>query len=324
MSTSPTTPKGKLASGALTSMKKMDVIGGGPPAQRKRKKVPVESRPHGNLLKSKAKKRTELAPALAAYLEFEALATNTEVVDEAGVTTLVEAFNQYRNESVYIFESGDNVPQANLRSTMTEEFLGWLFKDVFKILGRAKPENYRIGKSKDGYLKLTFAPHSFEKMFEDPNPCISVKNQDFALGGSFQLTVTPNNLSAKQFEVEVILPVVAIECKTYLAKNHLDMCASTATDIKRVVPYCMYIIVCEFIKLVKTASPELTDISEIYVLCKAENGARKKRRTAGEGPHPIHADVVVDLFHRVIGHLRSVWWDPDTALERGKVISRPF
>ena len=102
------------------------------------------------------------------------------------------------------------------------------------------------------------------------------------------------------------------------------MCSSTAADIKRAAPYCMYIIVCEFIKLVKTAAPELTDISEIYVLCKAENGDRKKRRALGHGPHLVDGSAVMDLFERVMGHLRSVWWDPANALQVGKVISRPF
>lgn len=284
----------------------------------------VESRPHGALLSKKAKKDAKLDLAYIAYKQFAAEAATIEVLDKDGVKKLVDAFNEYRRQTIYVFEDGDNVPQSNLRSTMMEEFLGWLFKDIFVILAIPTPQNFKIGKSGHGYLKLTFAPHSFEKMFANPNPCISVKNQDFALGASYQLTISPNIDEAEDIAAQIILPVVAIECKTYLAKNHLDMCSSTATDIKRAVPYCMYIIVCEFIKLVKTASPELTDISEIYVMCKAENGDRKRRRAAGLDPHLIDADVVVDLHQRVLGHLRSIWWDPDTALQRGKVIARPF
>lgn len=286
--------------------------------------LPAESRPHGDLLKKKASKGGVLLPALADYLKFENIANNINVIGAAGVHALVEAFNDYRLQTVYLFEDGENVPQSNLRSTMMEEFLGWLFKDIFALLNKPTPENFQIGKSKNGYLKLTFAPHSFGKMFDDPNPCISVKNQDFTLGAKYQLEVFSTSSSSKKFGAQIILPVVAIECKTYLAKNHLDMCASTAADIKRAAPYCMYIIVCEFIKLVKTAAPELTDISEIYVLCKAENGDRKKRRALGLGPHLVDGSAVLDLFERVMGHLRSVWWDPANALQVGKVISRPF
>lgn len=284
----------------------------------------IEARPHGTLLTRKAKATPELAPALAAYEKFESEARAIHVINQQAVIALVKAFNEYRRISVYLFEDGKNVPQANMRSTMMEEFLGWLFKDVFELLDEAAPGNFRIGKSRASYLKLTFAPHSFLKMFADPNPCISVKNQDFTLGASYELKFKPSTPKAKEFSAQVILPAVAIECKTYLAKNHLDMCASTASDIRRAVPYCMYIVVCEFLKLVKSASPELTDISEIYVLCKAENGDRKRRRAEGLDPHLVDAEVVFDLFQRVVCHLRSVWWDPAASLKRGKVISRPF
>lgn len=283
----------------------------------------AEARPHGALLEKKAKDNDTLSQVFKAYKKFSSIASANKIIDAESVKLLVNAFNEYRKVAIYIFEDGKNVPQSNLRSTLMEEFLGWLFKDIFSILGHEVPGNFSIGKSNSGYLKLTFAPHSFKKMFSDPNPCISVKNQDFALGASYELKISPNVKDGKEFSSKIILPVVAIECKTYLAKNHLDMCASTASDIRRAMPYCMYIIVCEFIKLVKTASPELTDISEIYVMCRATNGDRKIRRENGLPPHDISSDTVIDLFNRVTGHLRAVWWDPSTALERGVVISRP-
>ena len=34
---------------------------------------------------------------------------------------------------------------------------------------------------------------------------------------------------------------------------------------------------------------------------------------------PIGADLVWDLYQRVRGHLDRVWWDPQSALTRGKV-----
>ncbi|CAE6768538.1 hypothetical protein R69619_03732 [Paraburkholderia nemoris] len=287
-------------------------------------KTLVESRPHGALLARKAVTDTSLSEALIAYKAFVKTASAFEVVDKLSVARLVRAFNTYRRKTIYTFEAGVNVPQENLRSTMMEEFLGWLFKDIFVLLGYSIPDNFRIGKSKSGYLKLTFAPHSFSNIFLNPNPRISVKNQDFSLGAAFELGITPDTVGAAEISEKVILPVVAVECKTYLAKNHLDMCSSTATDIKRAMPYCMYIVVCEFLKLDKTVSPELSDISEIYVFCKADNADRKRRKDAGLLAHPIHLGPVQDLFDRVMGHLKSVWWDPDTALKRGKVISRPF
>jgi len=69
-------------------------------------------------------------------------ATNLKVTDQAGVDALVAAFNVYREAVIYAFETGRNVPQENLRSTMMEEFLGWLFKDLFDILDADRPKNF--------------------------------------------------------------------------------------------------------------------------------------------------------------------------------------
>ena len=80
----------------------------------------------------------------------------------------------------------------------------------------------------------------------------------------------------------------------------------------------------EFIMMDKGIFPELTDISEIYVLCKAKNGDRKKRKNAGMPPHDIYENLVCDLFNRLTGHLNAVWWDPGSASKSGKVIQRPF
>ena len=69
------------------------------------------------------------------------------------------------------------------------------------------------------------------------------------------------------------------------------MCSSTASSLKRAMPYCKYIILAEFLKLGNNATPEFTEISEIYVVCKAKNTERKKRKDQGLPPHIVHDDV---------------------------------
>ncbi|GFE67250.1 Bpu10I family restriction endonuclease [Litoreibacter roseus] len=283
----------------------------------------IESLPHGSLLLRKSAEKAVLAPALAAYEAFVKAVSALEIKDDASVIQLVGAFNAYRRAAIPIFEAGKNVPQENLRSTMMEELYAWLFKDIFELLEIDQPLNFKLGKSTSSYVSLTFAPHNFASIFNDPNPRIAKKDQDFAIGATFQLTIQPEG-GESPIKSGILIPIVAIECKTYLAKNHLDMCASTAASIKTAAPYCMYVVSAEFIKMDKGVFPELTDISEIFVLCRAKNGDRKKRRDAGLPPHDIHADLICDLFNRVIGHLRSIWWDPDSALKSGRVIQRPF
>jgi len=251
---------------------------------------------HGTLLRRKAASNSVLSLGLANYETFAAAATNLKVTDQAGVDALVAAFNVYREAVIYAFETGRNVPQENLRSTMMEEFLGWLFKDLFDILDADRPKNFFMGKSVGSYLALTFAPQRFSSLFFDPNPKIGKKDQDFVIGSVMKLEIGPTGDSKPTFSEAITLPVVAIECKTYLARNHLDMCSSTAQSLKRANPYCMYLIAAEFLKMDAGVTPEVTDIAEIFLLCKAHNSERRARKESGLPPHVIHPDVVWDFF----------------------------
>ncbi len=279
--------------------------------------------PHGSLLRKKAKTNPILRPALAAYDELSESLLERTVLTSGDVVALVDALNEYRAVALPIFESGKNVPQENLRSTLMEEFFSWLFKDIFTALDLDVPRNVRIGKSVNSYVSLAFAPHSFKTVFSDPNPRIAKKDQDFAIGALFRLGFEAEGQNDR-VESDILIPIVAIECKTYLAKNHLDMCAATAGRIKSAAPYCMYIVASEFLKMHPGVYPELSDISEIYVLCRAHNSERKRYRDSGEPPHSIQADLIVDLFERVLAHLRRIWWDPTSAIQSGRVISRPL
>ena len=285
---------------------------------------PPTSTPHGTLLKLKANDNKILSSAWVQYEKFVQKASALKIVDQASVEALVDAFNDYRDAVIYPFENGKNVPQETLRSGMLEEFFGWLFRDIFEVLKIDEPKNYYAGKSTGSYLSLSFAPKNFPSLFTNPNPKIAKKNQDFAIGSRMQLEIRPADIECDPVKESFTLPVVAIECKTYLAKNHLDMCSSTAQSLNRANPYCMYIIAAEFLKMDSGVTPEVTDISEIFLLCKAKNSERNSRKRDGISPHPVHKDVVWELYRMVIGHLSATWWDPENALERGKVISRPF
>lgn len=285
--------------------------------------APIQT-PHGDLLRVKAATNPLLVPVLQKYAEFTARAHDITVVDEVAVRQLVQALNEYRDHAIYVFEDGRNVPQETLRSSLLEEFFSWLFKDVFLALDEEVPESFRIGRAADSYVKMTFAPKNFLSAFVDPNARVTTKQQDFALGVSLRVEVGTRSADGKISVQHVLLPVVAIECKTYLAKNHLDMCASTAAEIRGAAPYCMYLVASEFLKIARTVTPEFTDIAEIFILCVAHNTDRAPRKAAGYPVHPVSEMVVVNLFEMVMRHLRSVWWDPDTAVARGQIISRPF
>ncbi len=103
----------------------------------------------------------------------------------------------------------------------------------------------------------------------------------------------------------------------------LDSCAATASRLKNAMPYCVYMVASEYMKM-SDASPELTDIDEVYILCKAKNSEREARKRANLPPLDIDADLVIDLFERVGRHLNAIWWHPEDAVANGKIINRPI
>lgn len=88
------------------------------------------------------------------------------------------------------------------------------------------------------------------------------------------------------------------------------------------MPYCIYMVASEYMKM-DEASPELTDIDEVYILCKAKNAERLRRSQEGLPPLDIDASLIYDIFMRVRKHLNAIWWSPEDAVANGKVICRP-
>ncbi len=288
------------------------------------RKVDFGNAIHGRALSAKqeATNDVDLGRVLQKYLIFRTQAEKLKVIDENSVFKLVSLLNGYRNDVLTILESRKNSGQENLRSSILEEFLYLLFKDLIRNSFKKLPENLIIGKA-DSYIDLTFSPRSFISLFENPSPYIHKKFQDFVLGASIVIEVKSseeeNSLSFK--ESNIVIPVITIECKTYIESNMLDSCAGTAKRLKSAMPYCSYIVAAEYMKMGKV-EPELTDIDEVYVFCKATNSERLKKSKEGKAPHRLDKKLVYDLFLRVEEHLRKIWWSPEDAVRRGKIIGR--
>lgn len=277
---------------------------------------------HGFNLKNKTKKDPKLKPIYEKYVTFRKNIQNLIVESEDQVKLLCKEFNLYRTESAYFLERRNNSAQENLRSSMMEEFFVHLFKDLIKNkLDKKIPGNFFIGKG-NGYVDLTFSPKKFVDIFSAPGEYFHQKDQDFMFGAKFTVTITSDDQESKVLNKnDLIVPVVAIECKTYLERNMLDSCAGTASRIKKATPYCLYIVASEYLKL-KDSHPELTDIDEVYVLCKEKNADRQKKYKNNEKITEIDCGLILDLFHLVDKHLNRIWWQPEKAVETGKIIHR--
>ncbi|SDA14869.1 Bpu10I restriction endonuclease [Nitrosospira sp. Nsp18] len=287
---------------------------------------------HGPVLKNKycETKDPQLYLVLNAYEEFVAAALNIPVITndtesvKKAIEQLTDILNRYRSFAIPVLEKRDNSGQENLRSSILEEFFQIL---LFPLTGQIREKHadaLKLGKA-NSYVGLTFAPRSFSSLFENPTPYIHTKDQDFVLGCAVEVisrarctdpTAVVTTLS------EVVIPVIAIESKTYIERNMLDSCAGTARRIKAAMPYCLYIVAAEYMKM-DEAYPELTDINEVFILTKKSNSHRLKSRNSGAEPHVICSDLIQDIYNMAASHLNKIWWSPEDALSRGRVIGRP-
>ena len=262
--------------------------------------------------------KADFSTVVEAYEIYRNRIEAVQEINECSIREIVAALNDYRKSAVPIFDSLDNAGQQQLGSTIMEEFFYLFFKRKIALLSW-QHKNLFLGKG-NSYVSLSFTPQSFSALFANPKSAyIHTKNQDFIMGASVEINFNmQGNIDTKT----AVIPVVAIECKTYIERNMLDSCAATASRLKNAMPYCVYIVAAEYMKM-KDAYPELTDIDEVYILCKAKLTDRNIRIKQNKPPIDIDADLIMDLFHRVERHLNAIWWKPEDALKLGKIINRP-
>lgn len=268
--------------------------------------------------KQKGIKRKTFNRLMEEYFRYREKIAAVDFLTEDGLREYVSALNTYRAAAVPVFDSLDNNGQVALGYTIMEEFFYLLFQKKVESMN-VEHENLFIGKG-NSYVSLSFTPASFGELFSNPKAYIHTKDQDFVLGANVEIMIKADG---EQETTTTVIPAVAIECKTYLERNMLDSCAATASRLKTAMPYCIYIVASEYMKM-SDAAPELTDIDEVYILCRAKNADRERRKRENLPLFDIDADLIIDLYNRVSRHLNAIWWKPEDAVENGKIINRPI
>jgi hypothetical protein len=287
---------------------------------------------HGPVLHNKyaETKSEDLQIVVGAYKQFidESLKIcfDPSNIDErnTAIDKLTDLLNAYRAIALPILEDRQHSGQENLRSTILEEFFQLLLFPLTVEIQKTQSTALKMGKA-NSYVSLTFTPKSFGALFNNPAPTIHTKDQDFVLGCVVEVGSKVKSLNGVAVEnnlVEVVVPVIVIECKTYIERNMLDSCAGTAKRIKNAMPYCLYIVAAEYMKM-DDAYPELTDIDEVFILTRATNSERLNVKRLKGNVHEIGKDLIRDIYNMTAVHLQKVWWSPEDALARGRIIARP-
>ena len=179
--------------------------------------------------------------------------------------------------------------QSKFESTILEEVLYRIFKEY-------ESEKIKIGGIQ-AFSNMFFSPSDFDNFKEHSHIKINTKDQDFSIYKQVDITISDNNEPANAF-----VPVLAIECKTYLDKTMLDGSIAIAEKIKNGNPYCRFCIVTERYDVDKKVDIKNSRIDQIYVLRK--NATKRNADTM-----PIAEDVVQRIYKDTKRHLNAKWAD---------------
>ena len=218
----------------------------------------------------------------------------------------VKWLNQYKDA----IENVEFSAQSKFHSSVLEEFLYFLFKDIVSELNAKTKESNETKKILLGgiraYSNLYFAPENLHDFIKKPNMKINEKDQDFAIYRSILI-------KADGEQKTINVPVLSAECKTYIDKTMLEGSIATAEKIKNGNPYCLFIVVTEWYDVSFEVDPAYSRIDQIFVL-------RKQKRRSNNN-NPIHFEVVRDIFNFVKEHLERDWSNIERKLKaEGKIL----
>ena len=262
------------------------------------------------------KKRGSLKPAQAKampriereYLKYiKAQLTLVGYTDEI-IVKRVELLNDYYN---FLAQEGyENLftSQSKFRSTILEEFIYILFKDLIAdFCDKLKIENNELllGGVK-AYTNLYFKSEDLSSFVKDIHTGINVKDQDFAIYREMLLSINGSDAQP------INLPIIAIECKTYLDKTMLEGAIATAEKIKSGNPYSKFYVVTETYEVDLQVDPAYSRIDQIFVLRKFSKSRQEKK--------DVFADVVKLLVVSVQEHLSRKWGDIESKITNKGVV----
>lgn len=295
--------------------------------------------PHGDKLnallqnpKLPESDKPRLRHAIQRYEDWVSQLQVTKESATKSVANLVGLLNDYKLsvDLELIFDSNNDFlyrqkGQLKLDNTVLEEFLPILVTII-------------LGDELEG-LDLSFGPTKsfsglrFEEEIRSIVPgagmTIRTKDQDFAISRKIFVRASHQADFREELLAETNIAYVASEIKTNLDKTMFQEAASTALDVKTIVPGAKYYLLCEWLDMTPISTTS-TAIDEILILRHAKRlssnvrssfatvqGRRRNResylRHLRENPFSI------ETFERFVSHVRQLVFSNDEhdVLSRG-------
>jgi hypothetical protein len=208
-------------------------------------------------------------------------------IDEAAIIEKVRLLTVYYNQVNLFNEGGWIKPTSKFRPTILEEFCGYLLKDLPKI------SELKLGF----YNKKIFSGLAINSKGKVK---IKTKDVDFCLGKHFDVTFGES-------VVDIIIPIIAIECKTYTDKTMLNEAQFTALKLKQGSPNTKVYILSEGNQVKDDEIPfkGQTPLDQIFILRELKDRALWTRQTKKEWEE-INDKAVLDFFNLITTDLNSL------------------
>ena len=195
------------------------------------------------------------------------------------INQVTQIFNDYY-ERLKEFSTVNRITsQSKFESTFLEEMSSYLFKDLNEL--------------KDGTLGV-FNKRIFSGLKINSNGSVDIitKDVDFCIGKEINLTI------ASQPLISIVLPVVAVEVKTFLDATMFGEVKSSSRAIKNATPNAKTYVLMGYRALADShiiAARNDSALTEMFVL----------RENAND---PMHAEVLIDYWKEIMNsvHLVSI------------------
>ncbi len=273
--------------------------------------------PHGTLVAKKVSQSNNdkiIKELYSLYSIWSKENNNLNSENKIELEKKVQILNEYKNFVDKLTNEDKYFKmQDKMSSSIMEEFLFYLFKDIPSIQSSVNEGLIYMG-SANAYTDLSFAPKNLKDFLMHPNVFINYKNQDFTISKFIKCTFECNG---NRESLEIIVPSVAIECKTFIPSTMLGQSIYEAQLLKQGNPYSLYIVVAEQNALRDDVNLKNIPIDEIFILRREKRNSTKNRVNDKK---PIDYKVIKDLYDYVKDYLNKEWFNNERATEKGRLI----
>lgn len=202
-------------------------------------------------------------------------------IDSISINAKIELLEAYYGNADQFVDRIDDeqdikiTSQSKFRPTILEEFCGFLFKDIPEI------KNLDL----DFFNKKVFAGISLDK---NGRPVVKTKDIGFCIGKRFDIRI-------EEYRESIIIPVIAIECKTYIDKTMFSESQFTAQKMKQGSPNVKVYVISEQnqIDIKEIPSKGQTPLDQIYII-------------RGNPTNPLNKTTIFDFFTEIKKSLENI------------------